>query len=97
MKPSTPTRRPADEWTSLTADEATGPLYVPKFVRGDSVRLVVLFHGAGQTPRSVENVLGHQAREQGFALLLPKSIGPTWDAQAEVTRQLADREREAGQ
>ncbi|HEX4255479.1 MAG TPA: hypothetical protein VH089_10350 [Streptosporangiaceae bacterium] len=70
----------ADEWMNLTAGEATGLLYVPEPAPGGAVRLVVLFHGAGQAPRSVANILGRQAREQGFALLLPKSTGPTWDA-----------------
>src|ERR1700753_1513127 len=80
MKPSTPARREANEWASLTAGEATGQLYVPSAGQGDAVRLVVLFHGAGQTPRSVEKILDRQAREQGFALLLPKANRPTWDA-----------------
>jgi hypothetical protein len=65
---------------NVDADGATGLLYAPEVAPDDAVRLVVLFHGAGQTPRSVENILGRPARELGFALLLPKSGGPTWDA-----------------
>jgi phospholipase/carboxylesterase len=57
----------------------TEELYIPENA-GPPVRLVVMFHGAGQTPRSVAPLLEPYAREHGFALLLPKSSGPTWDA-----------------
>jgi predicted esterase len=64
----------------LAAGGTTGLLYIPPLARGDAARLVVMFHGAGQTPHSVTNILERHAREQRFALLLPKSTRPTWDA-----------------
>jgi phospholipase/carboxylesterase len=70
----------AGGWTDLAgAGGASGLLYVPRHA-GRAVRLVVLFHGAGQSPRSVRSIFERHAREREFALLLPKSAGPTWDA-----------------
>jgi phospholipase/carboxylesterase len=39
-----------------------------------------MFHGAGQSPQSARRILETQARDRPFALLLPRSAGPTWDA-----------------
>jgi phospholipase/carboxylesterase len=72
--------QPEGEWMDLSAGGTTGLLYVPQLARGAAARLVVMFHGAGQTPHSVTNVLERHAREHRFALLLPKSTRPTWDA-----------------
>ena len=75
---SGPSGETAGEWADLAEGSARGLLYVPS--EGTATRLVVLFHGAGQSPRSVQGILGRNARQQGFALLLPQSADRTWDA-----------------
>jgi phospholipase/carboxylesterase len=69
-------------WTTMTdAGEPSTLLYLPPDAAGEgAARLVVLFHGAGQFPRSVAPLLESQAREHRLALLLPKSTAATWDA-----------------
>jgi phospholipase/carboxylesterase len=71
---------PGDGWTRLTAGTSTGLLYAPRYPAAGAVRLVVLFHGAGQSPRKVQGILGQHARQEQFALLLPQSASATWDA-----------------
>lgn len=72
---------PGGHWSELRgAHGSYGLLFAPEQPDGAPVRLVVLFHGAGQSPRSAQPVLGTQARDRQFALLLPRSAGTTWDA-----------------
>lgn len=75
------TLRASGHWSELRgALGSSGLLYLPEQADSGPVRLVVLFHGAGQSPRSAQPILERQARERQFALLLPRSAGPTWDA-----------------
>jgi phospholipase/carboxylesterase len=43
------------------------------------VKLLVMFHGAGGYPEKVAPFLEEHAEREGFLLLLPHSMFPTWD------------------
>ena len=75
------TLRAPGQWSELRgAHGSAGLLYIPEPADRGPVRLVVMFHGAGQSPQSARRILETQARDRPFALLLPRSAGPTWDA-----------------
>lgn len=57
-----------------------GMLHVPASARGGSVPLVVLLHGAGGSAQGIRGRLFGVSDSLGFALLIPDSRGPTWDA-----------------
>jgi phospholipase/carboxylesterase len=77
----TGTLRTPGQWSELRgAHGSSGLLYVPGQPDREPVRLVVMFHGAGQSPHSAQRILESQARDRRFALLLPRSAGATWDA-----------------
>jgi predicted esterase len=54
-------------------------VYVPPVAEGESLRLVVMLHGAGGVPESALNVLREEADRGGLVLLAPKSRAATWD------------------
>lgn len=56
-----------------------GALYVPAGATAP-VPLVVLLHGAGGDAEGIFRRLGWLADSVGFAILVPDSRGPTWDA-----------------
>jgi phospholipase/carboxylesterase len=55
-------------------------LFVPTTLPADGpVRLMVMFHGANGFPEKVAPFLEAHAEREGFLLLLPHSMFPTWD------------------
>lgn len=60
-------------------------LYVPaclapeKIEAGKPVPLLIMFHGAGGFPEKVLPFLEEHAEQQGFLLMAPHSVLPTWD------------------
>lgn len=53
--------------------------YVPSGAGGGPIPLVVMLHGAGGRPPSGLDKMSAVADRHGFAVLAPKSLGPTWD------------------
>jgi predicted esterase len=53
---------------------------VPGTLQAGPVPLVVLFHGAGGAAQGIMSRLSGAADSVGFAVLVPDSRGPTWDA-----------------
>jgi phospholipase/carboxylesterase len=67
--------------TSLSIGrEKDGLLYVPAIAKSGPIPLVVLLHGAGGSAMGVHRRLFGGADSIGFAVLIPDSRGPTWDA-----------------
>lgn len=54
-------------------------MYVPPGADRESLRLVVMLHGAGGVARSALNILREEADRHRLLLLAPKSIAATWD------------------
>jgi len=59
------------------AEPAT--VYVPPLSEGQSLRLVVMLHGAGGVPESAVKVLRDEADRHRLLLMAPKSRAATWD------------------
>ena len=57
-----------------------GVLYVPAQAKDGPVPLVVLLHGAGGSAQGIRRRLFGTSDSLPFALLIPDSRGPTWDA-----------------
>lgn len=57
-----------------------GVLFVPNAAKSGAVPLVVLLHGAGGSAQGIRRRLFETADSVGFAILIPDSRGPTWDA-----------------
>jgi len=74
---------PASTTGLLPLDGPTGELlalaYVPAPVDGRAYQLVLLFHGAGGSPRHGLDLLRPVADAHRFLLVAPKSAGTTWD------------------
>lgn len=67
--------------TSLSIGrDRDGILYVPHEVKSGPVPLVVLLHGAGGSARGVLPRIFGGSDTISFAILVPDSRGPTWDA-----------------
>lgn len=60
--------------------ERDGLLYVPETAKSGPVPLLVLLHGAGGSAQGVHRRIFGGADTIGFAVLIPDSRGPTWDA-----------------
>jgi phospholipase/carboxylesterase len=60
--------------------ERDGLLYVPATAKPGPMALVVLLHGAGGSAQGVYRRVFGDADSTGFAILIPDSRGPTWDA-----------------
>lgn len=54
-------------------------LYVPPGADRESLRLVVMLHGAGGVARSAVSILREEADHHRLLLLAPKSTAATWD------------------
>jgi phospholipase/carboxylesterase len=68
-------------FTALSmARERDAILFVPHAARESAVPLVVLLHGAGGSADGIRKRLFGIADTMSFALLIPDSRGPTWDA-----------------
>ena len=57
-----------------------GTLFVPAAAKNGPVPLVVLFHGAGGSAQGIRRRLFAAPDSIDFAVLIPDSRGPTWDA-----------------
>lgn len=57
-----------------------GQLYVPAAAKTGPVPLMVLLHGAGGSSQGIRRRLLETADSIDFAVLVPDSRGPTWDA-----------------
>jgi predicted esterase len=66
--------------TLSTGRERDAILFVPRAAREGAVPLVVLLHGAGGSADGIRQRLFGTADTMSFALLIPDSRGPTWDA-----------------
>jgi phospholipase/carboxylesterase len=55
-------------------------LFVPSELPPDPVAMVVFLHGAMSNPRDALSVMQLEAQERKFLLLMPKSVGSSWDA-----------------
>jgi poly(3-hydroxybutyrate) depolymerase len=54
-------------------------VYVPSIADGESLRLVVMLHGAGGAADSAVKMLREEADRRRLLLLAPKSRAATWD------------------
>lgn len=62
------------------SEERDAILYVPEGVHADKpTPLLVMFHGANGSAEKVLPFLREHADKQGFLLLTPQSLYPTWD------------------
>ena len=57
-----------------------GILYVPASAKAGPVPLMVVLHGAGGSAQGIRRRLFEATDSIGFAILIPDSRGPTWDA-----------------
>ncbi len=79
--------RPREEATACEAGEtrlalSSGPdayLYVPDSAATKAAPLLVFLHGAGGRPEKILVSMRPEADEHGFLLLVPGSVGETWD------------------
>ena len=60
--------------------ERDGQLYVPPAAKAGPVPLMLLLHGAGGSSQGIRRRLLETSDSIGFAVLVPDSRGPTWDA-----------------
>ncbi len=80
-RPRPVTTQPSPGLTTLSISKGRdGLLYVPGTLQSGPVPLVVLLHGAGGAAQSIMSRLSGLADSVGFAVLVPDSRGPTWDA-----------------
>jgi phospholipase/carboxylesterase len=60
-----------------------GVLLVPQSYRpGRAAPLVVLLHGAGGTAEDILDLMREEAEDRGALLVVPKSVGRSWDLMA---------------
>lgn len=72
---------PAPGFSQLSIGrERDGTIFVPIAATSGPVPLIVLLHGAGGSAQGIRRRLFASADSIGFALLIPDSRGPTWDA-----------------
>lgn len=80
-RPSPVASIPAPGFTTFSTGRERGAiLFVPRAARDGAVPLVVLLHGAGGSANGIRQRLFGTADTMSFALLIPDSRGPTWDA-----------------
>jgi phospholipase/carboxylesterase len=80
-RPQRVARVPSPGFSPLSIGrDRDGVLYVPPEARDGPVPLVVLLHGAGGSAQGIRRRLFGTSAPVGFALLIPDSRGPTWDA-----------------
>jgi len=65
---------------SIGRGERDGLLFIPRSAASGPVPLVVLLHGAGGSAQGIRRRLFGASDSIDFALLIPDSRGPTWDA-----------------
>jgi phospholipase/carboxylesterase len=79
ISPSLPALQPGRNSLGIAA-ERDAVLYVPNGIDPTkSTPLLVMFHGAGGFPEKVLPFLEMHAEQNGFLLLAPHSMLPTWD------------------
>lgn len=77
--PSLPPLNPGRNHLGI-AEERDAVLYVPASLpKSGPVPMLVMFHGAGGFPEKVLPFLEEHAEREGFLLLAPHSMFPTWD------------------
>ena len=80
-RPRPATRPAAPGLTALSIGrDRDGLLFVPEIAKAGPVPLVVLLHGAGGSAANMHRRIFSSADSVGFAILVPDSRGPTWDA-----------------
>lgn len=65
---------------SIGSGERDGTLFIPRAAASGPVPLVVLLHGAGGSAQGIRRRIFGTSDSIDFALLVPDSRGPTWDA-----------------
>ena len=79
-----------------TSDTRTGVLtlaggayaYLPKGLTGAPVPVLVVFHGAGGRAQDILDSYRADADANHFILVLPQSLGPTWDMIVDLKSRL---------
>jgi phospholipase/carboxylesterase len=80
-RPRTVTGRPVSGFVQLRLGrERDGLLFVPRAAAKGPVPLVVMLHGAGGSAQGIRRRLFGASDSLDFALLIPDSRSPTWDA-----------------
>lgn len=80
-RPQVVTRVAAGGFAPLSIGrDRDGIMYVPRVAKDSQVALVVLLHGAGGSAQGIRRRLFGNSDSLDFALLVPESRGPTWDA-----------------
>ena len=81
-RPRVPAVAPAPGFSALAIGrgERDGLLFIPRSAAAGPVPLVVLLHGAGGSAQGIRRRLFGASDSIDFALLIPDSRGPTWDA-----------------
>lgn len=70
----------------FTALGDVGHVYRPPNLPSGPSPLIVLLHGAGDDARRFLEMLTPIAEEGGYVMAAAKSLGPTWDIAAEISR-----------
>ena len=65
---------------SIGKGERDGTLFIPRVAATGPVPLVILLHGAGGSAQGIRRRMFGTSDSIDFALLIPDSRGPTWDA-----------------
>ena len=80
-RPRLPSSEPVPGFSVLAIGrDRDALLYVPPAAKAGPVPLMVLLHGAGGSASGLRDRLFRSTDSIGFALLIPDSRGPTWDA-----------------
>lgn len=80
-RPGFSSMAPVPGWSALgLGRERDALLYVPPAAKAGPVPLLVLLHGAGGSSSAMRSRLLGAADSVEFAVLIPDSRGPTWDA-----------------
>jgi phospholipase/carboxylesterase len=81
VRPRTVTTTMAPGFSELALGrDRDGLLYVPHTAKAGPVPLIIMLHGAGGSAQGIRRRFFGSADTLDFAMLIPDSRGPTWDA-----------------